>query len=119
PAWLPRDAPVGTVFHHSADAVLAPRRDPSSGGGDLVDGLERGLADGRLPSAGQLHLGIERDPPLIRRPEDHRLLAAPAVRVAVLDLECLPAPVEERPRLAQAFHDLRIGVEYLLAFQAR
>src|SRR4051812_25260300 len=55
PASLAGYAPVGAVLHHSADAVLAPGRNPSSGRGDLVDGLERRLADGGLAPAREIH----------------------------------------------------------------
>src|SRR5205823_8489430 len=113
PAPLAGDAPVRTVLHHPADAILAPGGNPPSRGGDLVDGLERGLADGRLAPAGKIDFAVERDPPLVGGAEDDRLLAAPAMRIAVADLERLPAVVEERACAAQLVDDLRVGVEDL------
>ncbi len=72
PDALAADAPVGTVAHHIRDAVLAPVGDPFH----LVDTLERLVAE----------IG-DGDEPLIGGAENYRLLAAPAMRIGVGDLE--------------------------------
>ena len=69
PAALPGDRPLEPVVHHGADPVLAVGGDPRDA---VVDLAERPVAEGG-----------EVDEPLVRRPEDDGVLAAPAVRVTV------------------------------------
>src|SRR5574337_710612 len=82
PGPLPRDTPVGAVRDHSADWVLAPRGNPS----DLFD-LRQGLgAQSGLPAALiRQDSGVHRDEPLLRRPEDRRMFAPPAMGIGVFD----------------------------------
>jgi hypothetical protein len=91
---LAADAPVGPALHHADDALSAPARKPL----DLLYLLQR-----RAAEVARLH----RDEPLLRRAEEERALAAPTVRVGVLDL----LVVEERAQLAQPLDDARVGVE--------
>ena len=70
PGPLPADAPVGAERDHRLDPRLAPAGQPA----DLVDRLEGPAAQVVV---------VHADEPLLGRPEDHRLLASPAVRVAV------------------------------------
>ena len=71
PAALAGNAPVVALAHHGRDAVLAPGRNPL----DLVDRVDGLLLD-----------RIHRAEPLLRRAEQNRVLAAPAVRVLVDDV---------------------------------
>jgi len=70
PGALTRDAPVGAVGDHRTDAVHRPLGIP----GDLVDLVQRPLAQTR---------GVHGDEPLVGRPEDDRLMATPAMGIAV------------------------------------
>ena len=94
PRALARDAPVGTVGHHGADAVLGPGGDPFHA---MLDGLERVLAQAVL---------VHGHEPLVGGAEDDRLVAAPAVRVAVRDLLFR----HQRALLAQPVDDERVGL---------
>ena len=71
PAALTRDAPVGALADHGLHAVDAPAGDPA-------DVVARG--------AGLVLERVDRAEPLRRGAEDDRLLAAPAMRIAVDDL---------------------------------
>jgi hypothetical protein len=71
PHPLTRDAPIGAAAHHAGHALLAPTGDPLH----CLDGLER-LAAQVVPR--------HADEPLLGGAEDGRLVAAPAVRVAVV-----------------------------------
>ena len=104
PGALPRDAPVRPRRDHVADALLAPRRIPLH----LLDGLQRLLAEGRI-----VNDAIHADKPLFGRAEDGRMVAAPAVRIAVLDL----ALGDERARVLQNFDDDAVALPYRLAEQ--
>ena len=73
PHALARDAPVGAHGDHVGDALLAPGGVP----GDALDGLQ-----GFGPQAVQIHA----DEPLLGGAEDGRMVAAPAVRIAVLEV---------------------------------
>ena len=86
--------------------------------GDLVDGGQRSLADGGAAAPGQVDLEIQADPPLIGRAEDDRVLAAPAVRIAVADLPWFSPGVQQGPRRGEQLDDLRVRVEDLHAFEA-
>ena len=116
PRPLARDAPVGTVRQHVEDPVAAPRRDPP----DVpIDGLQAGLPQrAALGAAAAVRRGalderlaIHADEPLRRRQEDHRVVAAPAVRIRMGEI--LPVP-ELRPLLERLL-DARVRVEDLLA----
>src|SRR5206468_4990219 len=80
PQPLARDAPVGARRDHVPDALLAPGRVPL----DLLDRTQ-GLRAQRLRRRPLLLL-VERDEPLLRGPEDDRVLAAPADGIRVLFL---------------------------------
>ena len=86
------------------------RRDPFH---LMVDGVPRRLAQRpRLAVvAGDDRLAVQAHEPLRRGQEDHRVVAAPAVRVLVR--ERLPVP--EPAALVQRLLDLRVGVEHALA----
>ena len=98
PAALARDAPVGPVGDHALDAGAAPRRDPPR----VVDGLQRARAQ---------VVGLHGDEPLRRGQEDHRVVAAPAVRVRVVVVLAVPQAAALRERRL----DLRVGVVHLEA----
>ena len=61
--------------------------------------------------AGDRRVAVQPDEPLRRGEEDHRVVAAPAVRVLVLERLAVPEPAA----LVQRLLDLRIGVEHALA----
>ena len=71
PRSLPGDAPVGARLHGALDSVSAPAGHPI----DAVDRSERLIAK---------PIVVDVDEPLIHRAKNHRRLAAPTVRVAVL-----------------------------------
>ena len=71
PDALARDAPLGMVLDHLALTHAAPLRHVV----DAVDGFDRARAQPVL---------IHRDEPLRGGAEDHRVVAAPAVRIRVL-----------------------------------
>ena len=54
---------------------------------------------------------LHRDEPLRRRQEDHRVVAAPAVRIRVVVVLAMPQPAA----LGERRFDLRVGVEHLQA----
>src|SRR5438477_1339429 len=112
PAPLPRYAPVGAVLDHAADAFFAPRGNPPALRADRIDGIQRRLAD-RRPA----DVAVQRDPPLVGRAKDDRVLATPTVRVAVADLERTPAGIEQCARRAQLVDDLGIRLEDVLALE--
>ena len=98
PVALARDAPVRPALDHRGDAVAGVR-------GVELDLLE--LAQGVLAQAGLVH----RDEPLAGGAEDDRLLAAPAVRVAVGDV----LMQDERAALLEPLDDLGVGVVHVHA----
>ncbi len=67
PDALARDAPIGAGGDHVGDALFAPGGDPA----DLLDGVERALAE---------IVVLHADEPLLGGAEDGRVVAAPAVR---------------------------------------
>src|SRR5205823_9666013 len=71
PQPLARDAPVGAVLHHAADAFLAPGGVPLH----FLDLFECVRAQCSVIG------GVHRDEPLLGGAEDDRVLAAPAVRI--------------------------------------
>ncbi len=104
PHPLPRDAPVGPRGDHVGDALFAPLRVPLH----FLDLVERGLAQGAAVGG---DLGFHRDEPLLGGAEDHRTMAAPAVRIRVLQ----SLFVHERAATAQQLDDRGIRLEDSLA----
>ena len=98
PVALTGDAPVGTALHHRPDALHGMGRVEC----DLRELLERLLAQ----RAAVVERFVHRDEPLARGAEDDRLLAAPAVRIAVVDV----LMEDKRAALAQPLDDLRVGL---------
>ena len=94
PVALTGDAPVRALLNHGADAVHRAGRVELHVVAHLVHGL--------LAKTGLVH----GDEPLVGGAEEHRLLAAPAVRVAVRDLDL----GHERAPLAQEVDDLGVGL---------
>ena len=87
--------PVRAVRHHVEDALLAPPRDPP----DVA--LDRRRA--RAPRKSSL---VEADEPLLGRAKERGVLAAPAVRIGVVER---PPRRRARPR-AEMLDDLGIRV---------
>ena len=77
PCALARDAPVRPRRDHVADALLAPRRIPLH----FLDRRQRVLAQ-----RSAVDDAIHADEPLLGRAENRRIMAAPAMRITVLDL---------------------------------
>ena len=77
PQTLTADAPVRSRGHHVGNALFAPRRIPLHAG----DGLQSLRAQSAFAQ-----LAFHADEPLLRGAEDYRLVAAPAVRIAVLNV---------------------------------
>ncbi len=94
PVALTADAPVGTLLDHGADAVGRVGRIPLDVLADLFASL--------LAQTGLVH----RDKPLVGSTEEHRVLAAPAVRIAVRDLLL----ENQGAALAQELDDVRVGL---------
>src|SRR6202035_3165532 len=102
PGALSGNAPVGTVFKHAGDALLAPGWGPR----DLFDIAQRMRA--------QL-LGIHADEPLRGRAEDERALVAPAMRIAVL----VGRMLEEPGALLEHRDNVRVRIPNGFAFKER
>ena len=94
PVALTADAPVGTLLNHGADAVGGVSRIPLDVLANLLASL---LAQTSL---------VHRDKPLVGSTEEHRVLAAPAVRIAVRDLLL----EDQGSALAQELDDVRVGL---------
>ena len=73
PDALARDAPIGTRGDHVGHALFAPGGHPLH----VFDGLERARAQ---------IVALHADEPLLGGAKDGRVVAAPAMRIAVLDL---------------------------------
>ena len=73
PHTLARNAPIRARGDHVGDALLAPFGHPAH----LADGFERVLPE---------IVAVHADEPLLGGAEDGRLVAAPAMRIAVFDL---------------------------------
>src|SRR5947208_1590523 len=95
PVALARHAPVRPRGDHVGDPLPPPRWDPAH----AVDLRERPAAQ-----VAALHA----DEPLLRGAEDDRVLAPPAVGVAVHE----DLGGEERAHLAEPLDDARVGVEH-------
>lgn len=98
PRTLARDAPVGTVFDHAANACLPPVGNPAY----AVDFMQRHLAQRLL---------LHADKPLRCGAEDDRSFVPPAMRVTVADL----LHVQQRPALLEYLNDMVVGLEHELA----
>ena len=98
PAALPGDTPVGPVFDHAEDALLAPGRRPA-------DRLNRGQG---LPA--QL-FARHADKPLRRCAEDDRAFMPPAMRIAVP----VGRLMQQGAGLGQFGQHGIIGLEHMLA----
>src|SRR5262252_4179742 len=96
PGALTRDAPVGPVFDHAGDSLLAPAWRPAH---------SRNVAQRVGPELSALHA----DEPLRRRPEDHRTLVAPADRITVTE----GFLVKQAPGPRERGDDDRIRLLYL------
>ena len=112
PDALARDAPVGARGDHICDALLAPGGIPLDAVFDFVEGA---LAKRRRRAVGILHRCVDGDEPLLRGAEDHRVVAAPAVGVAVVNV----GPAEERAARGDQVDDRLIGLENSLAVVLR
>ncbi len=108
PETLARNAPVRTVLDHFVDALFAPAGNPLH----VVNFRQRFLAQGFLRAVRHL---IQLDEPLLRGAENHRIVATPAVRIAVL----VRVMAKQRAAIAQQFHDDGICREHVLAFVFR
>src|SRR5438270_7487444 len=104
PEALPRNSPVRPLLDHFVHAIFTPGGDPL----DLMNFLERFLAQGFLPTVRRL---VHFDEPLLGGAENHRIVAAPAMRVSVL----VVVMAEERAALLEQLHDDRIRAEDVLA----
>ena len=109
PDALAADAPVGPGRNHVRDALLTPRGIPRHLG-NLINRL---LTEGLLLARFGLDLRVKIDEPLLGRAEDHRLVAAPAMRIGVLEVLL---GQKSATRLEQLNHQ-RIGGKYLLALK--
>ena len=94
PVALTADAPVGALLDHGANAVGGVGRIPLDVLADLLASL--------LAQTGLVH----RDKPLVGSTEKHRMLAAPAVRIAVRDLLL----EDQGAALAQELDDVRVSL---------
>ena len=111
PDALAADAPVGARGDHVGDALLAPGRIPD----DLVDLFDGELTESCFRSVGALHRRFERDEPLLGGAEDDGVVAAPAVRVGVLEV----APPSSAPRSSSMATMIGIRGPDLLAVERR
>ncbi len=94
PVALARDTPIGTLLYHGANAVRGMCRIPLH---VVLDLITRSLAQASF---------IHRDKPLVGSTEQHRMLAAPAMRIAVGNLLLH----YKRTALAQELDDMRVGL---------
>ena len=92
PDALAADAPVGAGGDHVGDAFFAPGRVPD----DLVDFFDGELAEGGFGTVGALHWSFKADEPLLGGAEDDGMVAAPAMRIGVLEVgdgqQCARSP---------------------------
>ena len=94
PKALARDAPVRAFFDHFVDAVFAPAWNPF----DVLN-LSECFRTQRLFAVGRDRLHANE--PLLCGAKDHRIVAAPAVRIAVL----VGMMAEQRVAIGEKFHD--------------
>src|SRR5262249_22583115 len=112
PRPLTRDAPVGTVGDHVVDTVASPFWHPFDLSIDRSKRRlsKRGVAERTATPVWARTRAIKRDEPLGRGQEDDRVMAAPAVRVRVLERLAVP----EALAFAQCLLDARVRVEHAL-----
>src|SRR6266403_1493555 len=105
PETLARDAPIGALLNHFVNALFAPAGNPFHVG-DFGErfGTQRFFAVGWNC--------IHANKPLHCRAKDHWVMAAPAMRVAVL----VSVVTKQRPAIGEQLYDDRIGGEDVLAF---
>ena len=111
PNALARDAPVRAGLNHVGEPFFAPRRIPFH----FFDSFERARAQRVFFRLTARHRRFHRDEPLLGGPEDHRIMAAPAVRIRVLRLFRMQ---QRSPPLHQV-DDRSIGVPHSLAVVLR
>ena len=92
PRALTRNAPLGMRLEHLRDAFLPPRGCPLH----AADVFDRARAQPVL---------VHGDEPLRGSAEDHGVVAAPAMRIAVFEV----GVVEQRAACAEILDDLRVG----------
>src|SRR5262249_38255530 len=102
PNTLPGDTPIRTGRNHVADALFSPGGNPF----DLLDFIEGTLPQG-APFKGRFH----GDKPLLRGPEDDRIMTAPAVRIRMFDL----FRTQKNISTLEQLHDRRIRFKDALA----
>src|SRR5271166_2505679 len=100
PDALARDAPVGPAGNHVGDALLAPGGVPLF---YLLDLPQCPCAQSALLGQRIVHL----DEPLLGGAEDDRIVAAPAMRIGVLDF----LVTEQDAAALQELDDGSIGLE--------
>ncbi len=103
PDALARDAPVGTGGDHVGDALFAPGWVPD----DLLDLVEGALAEGGGDAFFGGHWSLHADEPLLGGADDDGVVAAPAVRVGVLE----GGGAEECAFFSEEFDDDGVGLE--------
>ena len=110
PRALARDAPVRPVDDHVEDPVAAPRRDPLH---LLIDRVARRIAQRahRPVLAPDHRIAVHPDEPLRGRQENHRVVAAPAMRVLMRKDLAVP---EARALLERLLH-VGVRVEHPLS----
>ncbi len=112
PNALARDAPVRPRGDHVGDALLAPCRVPFHA---VFDFVERALPERQRRAIGTraqfLHRVIDVDEPLLGRAKDDRVVAAPAMRVAMEDVR----PAEESAAAGHQINDGLVRLEDGLA----
>ena len=88
--------------------MLEMRSSPQAGSQTtLLDLVEGALAEGGFDAVGACHRGLHADEPLLGGAEDDGVVAAPAVRVGVLEA----GGAEERALLFEQFDDDRVGLQ--------
>ncbi len=108
PKALARDAPVRAFLDHFVHAVFAPRGNPL----DVTDLAERFLAQRSSPA---VRRRVDLDEPLLGGAKNYGIVAAPAMRVAVLVFMV----AEQRPAVRKQVDDDGIRGEHILALVFR
>src|SRR5689334_3174691 len=98
PDALARNTPVRPRRDHVRDTFLAPRRVPL-GRLDLVQSA--------LAQRARSDLRFHADEPLLRRPKDHGIVTAPAMRIRMLDVLAM----HEYRAALQQFDDRLVRLE--------
>ena len=111
PDALAADAPVGAGGDHVGDALFAPGWVPD----DLVDLLDAELAEGGFGAVFALDRSFQADEPLFGGAEDDGIVAAPAMRVGVVE----GRRGQQCAALLKHFHDDGIRGPDGLAFKRR